>query len=628
LFAAIVSQSSEERKFQKQYRYLAHFFPIRCLYLQENAQMNLLGISCLLALLLAVTLGQSVHAAPPADPVFDLDAIMHDPVEAVVLDKAVENGVVFETIEFTSRVVDGKPERIKGIYAFPDGGQALPAVFWSMGGMAPANRSFPEIFARKGYACLAITLPHALRNSYRIPFNAAHPATANMTLLARDQLRGITVLSQRPEVDPERIAVAGASYGGVFATLIAGVDPRIKAGFSFFGGGDHALGTTLPQFQSMKTLDDVAIWNRTFDGAFRLKTRSIPFMWGVAFNDHWFMFPAVTQTFMDAAGTDKRMAILPYWQHGFPPNIDQALIDFLDTSLTHTRSAYNAPGPLKVYEDHGKTVAEFAWTGANAVAKAEIVVSYGEPAPWLGWTQRACFVFPATIENGRATAQVPIPSRALPLVAWGNLTDNNAVVTSTPPLALDRDALAALPVDKGVELNAFIDGNLGDDVLDLYRRHNEPLGGEPDRQVKHSGDQSLRFSPPKAGEKAANALTIHRFFNVPGLAHRFSVWVRAEEPTALTVTLTPVRPPSWRSPLVRQIIAGDPRLAPLVPKWNEPVVPLTATATAGPDWREITLDVPAPDAPVEGYSLDIRPAAETGATWWVDTIRMQPVWPE
>ena len=582
---------------------------------------------CLVALFLAVLPGFAGAQGLPADPVFDLNAITNDPVDAVTLEKTVEDGVVFETIEFTSRVADGKPERVQGILAYPDGGRKLPAVFWSMGGMAAANKTFPRIFAKKGYACLAITLPHALRNSFRIPFDAAHPETANMTLLARDQLRGITVLSQRPEVDPERIAVAGASYGGVFATLIAGVDPRVKAGMSFFGGGNHALGTNLPQMTGMKTLEDIAVWNRTFDGAFRLKKRAIPFMWGVAFNDNWFSFPAVAQTFMDAAGMDKRVAILPYWQHGFMPNIDQALFDFLDTSLTKARPAYNAPGPLKVYESRGEAVAEFTWTGDNPVAKAELVVSYGEPAPWLGWTQRACFVFPAVVENGRATARLPIPSRALPLVAWGNLTDKNEVVTSTPPLTLEKDALAALPVDAGLELNAFIDGDLGNEVLDLYRRHGQPVGGEPDREVKHAGTQSLRLAPPKAGEKGTNALTIPRFFNVPGLAHRFSVWVRTEGPTEITATLTPVRPPTWRSPLVRQLIADDPRLAPLAPKWNAPVVPLTATVTAGLDWRQITIDIPVHDAPVEGYQLAIRPA-DPGATWWADTLCMQPVWPK
>jgi len=567
----------------------------------------------------------TLHAALPVDPVFDLEAIMTDPAGVVVLETEVDNGVVFETIEFTSRIVDGKPERITGIYAYPEGGRSLPAVFWSMGGMAPANRFFPGIFAHKGYACLAITLPNALRQSYNIPFDAANPKTANMTLLARDQLRGITVLSQRPQVNPDRIAVAGASYGGVFATLIAGVDPRVKAGFSFFAGGNHAMGASLPQFLNMKSRDDVKVWNQTFDGAFRLKKRAIPFMWGVAFNDNWFYFPAVVQTFMDAAGTEKRIAILPHWQHGFLPHVDQALLDFLDTTLTKTRPAYNSPGPLKVFASHGKTYAEFSWTGDNTVTKAEVIVSYGEATPWLGWTQRACFVLPAVIENGRARARLPIPSRTLPLIVWGNLTDDKGVVTSATPLTLEMDALTALPVDARVELNTFIDGNLGDAELDFYLRHHQPLGGEVDRLVKHSGAQSLRFSQTDAKAKTASALTIPRLFTVPGLAHRLSVWVRAGKPTQLTVTLTPVRPPTMRWELVRQLVANDLRLAPLIPKWNEPTPPLTATATADLHWRKVTLDIPAPDAPVEGYKLDIRPTVETGATWWVDTLCMQPV---
>ena len=41
--------------------------------------------------------------------------------------------------------------------------------------------------------------------------------------------RAITWLQARPEVDGARIGVTGASYGGVFSSMIAGIDPRIAA---------------------------------------------------------------------------------------------------------------------------------------------------------------------------------------------------------------------------------------------------------------------------------------------------------------------------------------------------------------------------------------------------------------
>ena len=567
---------------------------------------------------------RSGWAARAPDPLFDLDAIIGDPVDYEAIESETVEGIVFETFAFTTRLTNGAPERVRGIYAYPEGGQGLPAVFWCQGGMAAANRSFPRLFAAKGYACLVITLPTQLRNAHRGVFDADDPRHANLTLLARDQLRGVTVLAQRPQVDPRRMGVGGASYGGVFATLVAGVDPRIQAGFSFFGAGNHALGTSLPQFLGMRSLKDVDVWNRTFDPALRLKTRAVPFLWGLALNDNWFFFPAVARTFAEAAGDGKRLLIQPHWEHGFPPHTDQALVDFMDTTLKGTRRPYNAPGNLVVKVADGAAVAEFAWSGDNPVAHAEVVASYGELSGWLGWRGRAAFAFPAVVENNRARARLPIPSRDLPLFVWGSITDTNRVLTSTAPVALSREQLAGLPVDADVVLNAFVGGAPDDEVIDLYQRHNQPLGGEPDTAVHHSAPLSLRFTPR---EGAALSFTVQRLNHVPNLAHRLSVWVRAENPTPLTLSLTPVRPRAGTG-LVLALAAGEPGAKPFIPHWDDPCEPLKVNATADTAWREITLDVPRPTAPVDYYHLKVGPGQQAGGTWWIDSVCMQPVWPE
>ncbi len=44
-----------------------------------------------------------------------------------------------------------------------------------------------------------------------------------------DGVRGLDFLSDRPEVDPQRIAVEGGSQGGAFALALAGLDPRVAA---------------------------------------------------------------------------------------------------------------------------------------------------------------------------------------------------------------------------------------------------------------------------------------------------------------------------------------------------------------------------------------------------------------
>lgn len=558
------------------------------------------------------------------EELFDLKTVVSEPLDGKVLESKVEEGIVIEKIEFTSRTVNGKPERVQGIFAYPEGAKKRPAIFWSMGGMAPASPFFPVIFAKKGYPCLAVTLPHPIRNS-RARFDADNPKEGNFTLLARDQMRGITYLSQRPEAAPDLLAAGGASYGGVFATLLAGLDPRIKAGMSFFAGGNHAMGTSLPQFLKLKSEAEVEVWKRTVDGAFRHKTREVPFLWAVAFNDNWFSFPAVIQTYRDALSPDKRLAILPWWRHGFPENVDRQIEDFPDTVLTKTRPAYNQPGPLHLKEESGRPVVRFDWTGENPVRKAELIVSYGAYTEWFGWLHRACFVFPAAISGQSASAELPVPSRTLPLVVWGNITDERGVVTSTLPVVLEAGDLAAFSANPGLRLNAFPDAEFGPEVVEFLRKSDQLPHAVADLQGKHSGSQCLRFDVPDE-EKKPHGLKFDLFHNVPGLAHRFSVRVRTPKTTPVTVTLTPVRPRHWDSAVVAERVGRDPRLAPMLPLWPKKPEPISTTRKVGTDWQEMVLDVPRPTEPVEGYVLTITP--ESREPLWVDSLYMEPIWPQ
>jgi fermentation-respiration switch protein FrsA (DUF1100 family) len=53
-----------------------------------------------------------------------------------------------------------------------------------------------------------------------------------------DVRNAITYLQQRPEIDPERIALTGWSLGGAVVTYVAGVDQRVKATVEHWGPGN------------------------------------------------------------------------------------------------------------------------------------------------------------------------------------------------------------------------------------------------------------------------------------------------------------------------------------------------------------------------------------------------------
>ena len=75
-----------------------------------------------------------------------------------------------------------------------------------------------------------------------VAYNAILAGTFYKAIITRDLKRAVDVLQSRPEVDPDRIGISGASYGGEMSVAYAALDPRIKTiVFQAYGG---ALGVT------------------------------------------------------------------------------------------------------------------------------------------------------------------------------------------------------------------------------------------------------------------------------------------------------------------------------------------------------------------------------------------------
>ena len=53
-----------------------------------------------------------------------------------------------------------------------------------------------------------------------------------------DVRRAAVWLAARPDVEPQRIGVAGISLGGIVSALAAAVDPAIRDGAFLLAGGD------------------------------------------------------------------------------------------------------------------------------------------------------------------------------------------------------------------------------------------------------------------------------------------------------------------------------------------------------------------------------------------------------
>lgn len=558
---------------------------------------------------------------PSPDPLFDFQAIVNDPLDARVLKTTEADGLVTEEFEYTSFVVDGKADRVRGVLVRPREGTQCPGVFWSQSGMYEASTHFPALFARKGCVSLNITLPHARRNSFAA-FDTSDPYRANLTLLAIDQMRAITYLTQRPEVDGKRIAVVGSSYGGFFAALLAGADPRVSGGASFFGAGRQTLGTNLPQFTNLKTPSDVETWNRLIDPAARLSQRDVPFLFTCPSNDNWFFPPSVVRSFRDAAG-DCRLAIVPRWQHGFPPNVDQQIVDFMDVVLAMGRKPYNKPGELVIEKREGKAVGRWAWAGENKVKRAELIVSYGPVKPWQYWLYRHYESLTAKVDGSSASAAIPLPFAGVKAYVFGNITDENDVVTSTVPVEFDSASLGEVALAPELRLNGAPFGDFEAEGVGYLKAVGEQSGVE-DKVVKHGGEQSVRIDAPPGDKPIAPSIQFKLCWT-PGVAHRLSVWLRSAKATKLDVRVEPAPPAQWRSATVLELVRRE-RPEAAVPT-AEQLAAHTRTIDADEPWTRVEIDVPAPTADVDGYNLRLIGSATDKTPFWVDDLEFTPVWP-
>lgn len=94
-------------------------------------------------------------------------------------------------------------------------------------GNARNTAAAAQVQAEHGAVVIAIDAPFARRGGQPVRFNAQD--RAEQIQLIKDLQRAVDVLRAQTNVDKERIAYYGISYGGAMGVLFAGIERRIKA---------------------------------------------------------------------------------------------------------------------------------------------------------------------------------------------------------------------------------------------------------------------------------------------------------------------------------------------------------------------------------------------------------------
>jgi len=166
-------------------------------------------------------------------------------------------------IEEVSRRVEDGLTIVEITYASPKGGR-VPAALIIPGGGGPfaglvMQRSMELEFGMQ-YAHYGALVIYVDAPSFRPqPEGAGQRGILTYTEQDREEQiqliidlrRAIDLLMARPDVDPDRIAYLGVSYGGAMGGLLAGVEDRLQAYVLIVGDGGLVTHVTNPQLRGM-----------------------------------------------------------------------------------------------------------------------------------------------------------------------------------------------------------------------------------------------------------------------------------------------------------------------------------------------------------------------------------------
>ncbi|MEA3224669.1 MAG: alpha/beta fold hydrolase [Planctomycetota bacterium] len=334
---------------------------------------------------------------------------------------------------------NNKPTRVFAYYASPatlDAEDAkdktFPAVVLVHGGGGTAFEEWAELWAKRGYAAIAMDLAGCGPGRERLPdggpgqsdsekFGAidqpfqdqwTYHAVSNV-VLAHSLVRSFA------EVDSNRTAVTGISWGGYLTCIVAGLDNRFKAAVPVYGCGFlHENSVWLDRFAKMRP-EQKDKWVRLWDPSMYVGSATMPVFFVNGTNDFAYPLDSYSKTYGLAKGKRNfRITVnMPHsHQQGWAPKEIGLFID-----------QYVSGGvPLPTVVEQHETVDEVRArvSGKTGLTFASLHYTTGTtPINKLDWE-----TVPARIEGNRIVSPAPPDNATIWFLTVGD--DREAVVSS------------------------------------------------------------------------------------------------------------------------------------------------------------------------------------------------------
>jgi len=349
----------------------------------------------------------------------------------------VSDGLV-RSIYYEGETFNGRPTRVFAYYAKPKGEGPFPAVLLIHGGGGKAFADWAHLWARRGYVALAPDLaghgpegkledggPNQDDHAKFRVFTIDDGDYKNMWTwqVIANLLRGHALLAAQKEVDADRIAATGISWGGYLTCILAGVDTRLKAAVPVYGCGFLVESScwSVGTFEKM-TPEHRDRWVSLFDPAKHLVRATCPMLFVNGTNDFAYLPDSWnTSTLLPKGPVHRSFSInLP---HGHIFTFKEVDV-FIDSVLLKDTKPLATVSPMQI--DDVKKMVTATFRSEVPIVKVELITTADSENVWQKrkWTS-----VPGVLDGHKVSATLP----AEKLMAYYLLlTDERGLRISTP----------------------------------------------------------------------------------------------------------------------------------------------------------------------------------------------------
>lgn len=351
----------------------------------------------------------------------------------------------------------GKETEVFAFYASPatlgeaKPGTKFPGVICIHGGGGTAFAEWVHLWARRGYAALAMDLngsrppapefhpdgkvkgnAHDAKTRTRLPNGGPpHGHAEKFDSIGGDTsddwpfhaaasvMRAHSLLRSFPEVDAEHTAVTGISWGGYTTCLAASLDDRFKAAVPVYGCGFLHEGESVQKPSIDKLGERKADWVREYDPGSLLPRCRVPILFVNGTNDVHYVLDSYMKSFNVVPG-EKQLRIQVNMPHGHQAGWAPEEIGLFIDSKCRGGTALPVPGKP---ERRGETVVVRYAAAAGIQSGSLHFTTDTGPRSKRQWQ-----TVPATVSGETLTAPAPPPEANTWYVS---VTDKRGAMVST-----------------------------------------------------------------------------------------------------------------------------------------------------------------------------------------------------